>query len=140
MTPRDEEVLRMLATGNSNIEIATYLNIRPSAVKQHMRTFFLELLVSTRPPMSLLTHEPGKTGTPGFVQAETAEQKIVGLGLPCKQCRAYYPGDLTACPICKSPERISRNVIPSFPALGTTDSPTSIAWKYVAQASVQAPD
>ena len=92
------KVLRMLATGNSNKEIATYLNIRPSAIKQHMRTFFLELLVPTRCPMSLPTHEPGKTGTPSFVQAEMAEQKVVGVGLPCTKCRAYYPGDLTVLP------------------------------------------
>jgi hypothetical protein len=99
MTPSDEEVLRMLATGNSNKEIATYLKIWTGAVKQHnMRTLFLELL-STRSAMSLPMHESGKTGTPSFVQAEITEQKVFGLGLPCKKCRAYYPGDLTACPI-----------------------------------------
>ena len=35
--------------------------------------------------------------------------KAVGYGLPCSNCRAYYPADLTACPICKSTERVSSN-------------------------------
>ncbi|MFZ0797500.1 MAG: hypothetical protein WCA13_16065 [Terriglobales bacterium] len=34
-------------------------------------------------------------------------QKPVGYGLPCSRCHAYYPADMHACPICKSPERVS---------------------------------
>ena len=41
-----------------------------------------------------------------------AEQvvKAVGYGLPCSNCRAYYPADLTACPICRTTERVSSHV------------------------------
>lgn len=35
------------------------------------------------------------------------DSKIVGYGLPCSRCHAYYPADMDACPICKSPERVS---------------------------------
>jgi hypothetical protein len=35
------------------------------------------------------------------------ENKSVGYGLPCARCHAYYPADLHACPICKSPDRVS---------------------------------
>jgi hypothetical protein len=35
-----------------------------------------------------------------------AEKKSVGYGLPCARCHAYYPADMHACPICKSPERV----------------------------------
>jgi DNA-binding NarL/FixJ family response regulator len=41
ITPRDEEVLRLLAQGCSNKEIAGSLNISPRTVKQHLRTLFL---------------------------------------------------------------------------------------------------
>lgn len=41
ITPRDEEVLRLLAQGCSNKEIALQLNISPRTVKQHLRTLFL---------------------------------------------------------------------------------------------------
>ena len=41
ITPRDEEVLRLLAQGCSNKEIAAQLHISPRTVKQHLRTLFL---------------------------------------------------------------------------------------------------
>jgi len=41
ITPRDEEVLRLLAQGCSNKEIAGHLNISPRTVKQHLHTLFL---------------------------------------------------------------------------------------------------
>lgn len=37
------------------------------------------------------------------------EKKPVGYGLPCARCHAYYPADMHACPICKSPDRVSPN-------------------------------
>ena len=41
ITPRDEEVLKLLVQGCSNKEIAQQLNISPRTVKQHLRTLFL---------------------------------------------------------------------------------------------------
>src|SRR5260370_6993924 len=35
------------------------------------------------------------------------EKKLVGYGLPCSRCHAYYPADMHVCPICKSPDRVS---------------------------------
>ena len=37
ITPRDQEVLRLLVQGCSNKEIASQLNISPRTVKQHLR-------------------------------------------------------------------------------------------------------
>jgi hypothetical protein len=46
--------------------------------------------------------------------ARTTVQKVVapsgkpvGYGLPCAKCRKYYAAGLSACPICKSSERVS---------------------------------
>jgi hypothetical protein len=36
-----------------------------------------------------------------------SEKKAVGYGMPCSRCHAYYPADMHACPICKSPDRVS---------------------------------
>ena len=36
-----------------------------------------------------------------------ADKKPIGYGLPCSRCHAYYPADMHACPICKSPDRVS---------------------------------
>ena len=41
ITPRDEDVLRLLGQGCSNKEIAHQLSISPRTVKQHLRTLFL---------------------------------------------------------------------------------------------------
>ena len=41
ITPRDQEVLKLLVQGCSNKEIAAQLNISPRTVKQHLRTLFL---------------------------------------------------------------------------------------------------
>jgi hypothetical protein len=41
------------------------------------------------------------------------EKKSIGYGLPCSRCHAYYPADMQACPICKSPDRVS----PTAPVL-----------------------
>jgi len=41
ITPRDEDVLRLLMQGCSNREIAAQLKISPRTVKQHLRTLFL---------------------------------------------------------------------------------------------------
>ena len=41
ITPRDEEVLKLLVQGCSNKDIAQQLSISPRTVKQHLRTLFL---------------------------------------------------------------------------------------------------
>lgn len=37
------------------------------------------------------------------------ETKAAGYGLPCAECRAYYPADMQSCPICQSKQRVSPN-------------------------------
>jgi hypothetical protein len=44
--------------------------------------------------------------------ASNNEARPSGYGLPCANCRAYYPSDMQACPICKSRERISATALP----------------------------
>ena len=38
---------------------------------------------------------------------EPGASRGVGYGMPCSKCRAYYPSDMDACPICKSRERVT---------------------------------
>jgi len=45
------------------------------------------------------------------VSAPQIGPKRVGYGLPCAKCKTYYAADLKACPVCKSPERISANTV-----------------------------
>ena len=46
ITPRDEEVLRLLGQRCSNKEIAGNLHISPRTVKQHLRTLFLRARIT----------------------------------------------------------------------------------------------
>jgi len=41
--------------------------------------------------------------------------KQAGFGLPCAMCRTYYPADLSACPICRSTERVSASASAILP-------------------------
>src|SRR5205814_4195389 len=40
-------------------------------------------------------------------QEHTLAPKQLGYGLPCAHCKTYYAADLAACPVCKSPQRVS---------------------------------
>jgi len=42
-----------------------------------------------------------------------AQHKSTGFGLPCANCRLYYPANLDACPACNSRERVSATVVPA---------------------------
>ena len=44
-----------------------------------------------------------------------APHQSTGFGLPCSNCRLYYPANLDVCPACNSKERVSPSVVPSAP-------------------------
>ncbi len=63
-------------------------------------------------PMNPTVVSNAERQVPPRIPAEAPTEraaKAVGYGLPCSNCRAYYPADLTACPICKSTQRVSSN-------------------------------
>lgn len=43
----------------------------------------------------------------GHFQSDSQTDKRTGYGLPCAHCKTYYTADLPACPVCKSPQRVS---------------------------------
>ena len=77
---------------------------------------WLELLVTTKAsPISALGADWRGVDKPQTTTA--AEHKAIGYGLPCSKCRTYYPADLTTCPICQSPERMSPKATPALPGV-----------------------
>ncbi|MGC2172855.1 MAG: hypothetical protein WA623_15840 [Candidatus Sulfotelmatobacter sp.] len=42
-------------------------------------------------------------------------RKFSGYGMPCANCRLYYPANLDVCPACNSRERVSPNLVPAIP-------------------------
>jgi hypothetical protein len=55
--------------------------------------------------------------------ATSQTPKSIGYGLPCSRCRAYYPADMTACPICKSTERVSPSAVTAHPVAPAAPEP-----------------
>ena len=45
--------------------------------------------------------------TPIATPATAPATKPAGYGLPCAKCRKYYEASLSACPVCKSTERVA---------------------------------
>lgn len=56
---------------------------------------------------SVLVTREGRTSTARqFSEPRPSASVHSGIGLPCANCRLYYPADMNACPICKSTERV----------------------------------
>src|SRR2546423_1235708 len=71
-----------------------------------------------------------KVATPAIPQHSTSAPHIgpkrVGYGLPCAKCKTYYAADLKACPVCKSPERVTAKTI-SAPLVSASNDPDAVA-------------
>ena len=42
-------------------------------------------------------------------------RKPSGYGMPCANCRLYYPADMDSCPTCNGKERVSPTAVPAVP-------------------------
>ena len=83
-------------------------DMETTAAKQAREKSVNPAVVST--PERHVPHGPA----PGI----PSEKKAIGYGMPCSRCHAYYPADMHACPICKSPDRVSPTepVVHSMPS------------------------
>jgi DNA-binding NarL/FixJ family response regulator len=82
ITPRDEQVLRLLAQGCSNKEIAGTLNISPRTVKQHLRTLFLRAgITEGRKRVKLATAMYAKEQIDQLTRKEIQVSTLVWEGL-----------------------------------------------------------
>jgi len=80
----------------------------------------LENAVSPAVPSNLPLASPQSSRS---APEATAAVHVVGYGMPCANCRAYYPSDMQACPICKSLERVSPTATQAVPASPATPPP-----------------
>ncbi len=49
------------------------------------------------------------------VRHDSKNQQSTGFGLPCSNCRLYYPANLDVCPACNSGVRVSPRAVPAIP-------------------------
>jgi len=79
---------------------------------------------------------PGLMSSSAAPAFEPGASRSIGYGMPCAKCRAYYPADMDACPICKSKERLSpagANGRPASAAVASSASSHSDAAKLLAE-------
>src|SRR5258707_14536900 len=50
---------------------------------------------------------PERRAPSGSAPGVPSEKRAIGYGMPCSRCHAYYPADMQAFPICKSPDLVS---------------------------------
>ena len=67
LSEREVEILRLVATGASNKEIATSLAISPNTVKVHLRNIFTKINVVSRTEATLYAIKNGVVEQPGMV-------------------------------------------------------------------------
>jgi hypothetical protein len=53
-----------------------------------------------------------------------APHQSTGFGLPCSNCRLYYPANLDVCPACNAKERVSPTAAPAIPKLQAAAEPS----------------
>src|SRR5207302_2071499 len=78
--------------------------VQTTATKQ-VRENTVSSAVVSAPEQRMPPATPRQPAMPARISV--ADKKSVGYGLPCSRCHAYYPSDMHACPICKSPDRVS---------------------------------
>ena len=59
LTEREAEVLRLVAAGRSNHDIANALVLSPKTVERHLSNIFVKLDVSSRTAAAAYAHEHG---------------------------------------------------------------------------------
>ncbi len=59
LTPREREVLRLIASGRANKEIAAQLGISERTVKTHISNIFSKLELTDRTQAALFVHNRG---------------------------------------------------------------------------------
>jgi hypothetical protein len=65
-------------------------------------------------PNDTLYHRPAPVAENVAASAQLGPRRI-GYGLPCVKCKTYYAADLSACPVCKTEERM-----PPMPVLANS--------------------
>ena len=83
---------------------------------------------SITPPV--IQAEPEFRGRPVYESLPASLQlgpRRSGYGLPCAKCKTYYGADLSACPVCKTAERVSPTIVAAGASVAEVAEPFAAA-------------
>jgi DNA-binding CsgD family transcriptional regulator len=88
LSEREREILRLVATGASNKDIARQLTISPNTVKVHLRNIFAKIGSASRTEATLYAIRAGLAAVPGSAMAATTAEPANALQEPAPLSRA----------------------------------------------------
>lgn len=128
LSQREIEILRLVATGATNQQIAAQLDITLNTVKVHLRNIFAKIGVTSRTEASLYAVRMGLVVIePSYVPAAHVEpppvEAVAVETLPARSPEVVVVETLPARP----PEAV---VVESTPALVPSPAPTASVWRF----------
>ncbi|WSF93586.1 response regulator transcription factor [Nocardia vinacea] len=113
LTPRERDVLKLLAEGETNADIATHLSMRESTVKAHISRILTVLEVTNRVQAALVARDANIACPPRCRSIETV-----------MACRADPPAaryaEISTGPSCRPAARCHRGTSPCRPRTWAT--------------------
>jgi DNA-binding CsgD family transcriptional regulator len=94
LSEREREILKLVATGVSNKEIARDLNITTNTVKVHLRNIFSKIGVFSRTEATLYAIEQGIVESPGLITTPTTVNDKFQIPFTKKQRRILIPSGI----------------------------------------------
>src|SRR3989304_3042156 len=89
LSEREQEILKLVATGASNKEIARKLNISTNTVKVHLRNIFAKIGAASRTEAAMYAVNSGFIQTPQFVDS-TNDSELVGSDTKLNWLARYH--------------------------------------------------
>ncbi|MCS6847118.1 MAG: DUF1668 domain-containing protein [Anaerolineae bacterium] len=138
LTERELEVVRLLATGISNKEIAAQLHVSPNTVRVHLRNIFAKLEAQSRTEVTMIAVRNGWVEMPAQAAPETPAALANATTLGAVPTLESVPGALQATPAAVAVQPAPPRVQPAPVAPNPQPLPSPAMWQRIASVAALA--